>query len=104
LETLWTGDNIEESRKKDTWPSVIEAIDRDLSGLNNDYKFKRLIKIVETKYGDSKFDFNDLYSIGYKSTGPWLKIAAKVQEDLSSMDALKTKNTGLVDKQNNMML
>ncbi len=29
--------------------------------LNNDFKFKRLIKLVDNKYGAKKIDFNDLY-------------------------------------------
>lgn len=49
IEGLWTGDSnaIQEARKKDTWPAVVEALERDLTQLNNDYKFKRLVKIVE---------------------------------------------------------
>ena len=31
LETLWSGNAIQEARKKETWPSVIEAVERDIT-------------------------------------------------------------------------
>lgn len=64
--TLWTGDSqsILDARKK-SWLSVLEAIERDITTLNNDYKYKRLIKIVDSKYVDQKINLNDLYKTDF---------------------------------------
>lgn len=61
---------MEEERQK-SWLSTLEAIERDITMLNNDFKFKRLIKIVDQKYGTSKIDFNDIYKLDFKAEGPW---------------------------------
>lgn len=31
LETLWQGPNQNEARKKDTWPAILEAVERDIT-------------------------------------------------------------------------
>ncbi len=66
IKALWEGETMEmqDSRQK-SWLSVLEAIERDITTLNNDYKYKRLIKLVDTKYGDQKIDFNDLYKVDF---------------------------------------
>jgi hypothetical protein len=51
--------------REQSWLSVLEAIERDITTLNNDFKFKRLIKIVDQKYGSSRIDFNDLYTLDF---------------------------------------
>ncbi len=56
--------DLEQARNK-SWLSVLEAIERDITTLNNDFKFKRLIKIVDQKYGSSRIDFNDLYTLDF---------------------------------------
>jgi len=55
---------LKENRSK-LWLGTIEAIERDITFLNNDYKYKRLVKLVEKKYGSSKIDQNDLYKMDY---------------------------------------
>lgn len=66
VQALWLGteSDLELAREK-SWLSVLEAVERDITTLNNDFKFKRLIKIVDQKYGSSKIDFNDLYTLDF---------------------------------------
>ena len=106
IQTLWTGaaEEIREAREK-SWTSVLEAIERDITTLNNDFKYKRLIKMVDAKYGSTqKIDFNDLYTLDFKQEGPWLRLAEQIQTELQDMTALKQKNTQLQDKQKEAML
>ena len=66
IQALWTGNESEITVARDqSWLSVLEAVERDITTLNNDFKFKRLIKIVDQKYGSSKIDFNDLYTLDF---------------------------------------
>lgn len=66
IAVLWSGSSadISEQRQK-SWLSTLEAIERDITMLNNDFKFKRLIKLVDQKYGSQKIDFNDLYKLDF---------------------------------------
>ena len=61
FKTLWEGDDVAAARTKSTWLQVLEAVERDITSLNNDYKYKRLVKLVDQRYGNKKIDFNDLY-------------------------------------------
>ena len=61
--------------------------------LNNDFKYRQLAENVEEKYGSSKIDFNDLYTVDYKSQGPWRRVSEQVKTELQDMGALKQKNT-----------
>jgi len=36
-----------QEKRTSSWLSVLEAIERDITMLNNDFKFKRLIKLVD---------------------------------------------------------
>lgn len=90
IKVLWVGSEAEqlESSQK-SWTSVLEAIERDVISLNNNHKFKQLAEVVEEKYGEGKIDFNDLYSIDYKSGGPWRVVTEQVKSELQDMGALK---------------
>ena len=48
IQALWVGteSDLQLAREK-SWLSVLEAVERDITTLNNDFKFKRLIKIVD---------------------------------------------------------
>jgi hypothetical protein len=52
---LWQSDAapeaLEEQRQK-SWLGTLEAIERDITTLNNDFKYKRLVKSVEAKYNN----------------------------------------------------
>jgi hypothetical protein len=52
-----------EMQQKD-WNSVVDAIQKDLTSLLNDYKFKRLVKQIEAEYPDSTmFSIEQLYFV-----------------------------------------
>lgn len=66
IQAIWTGSESEQQlAREQSWLSVLEAVERDITTLNNDFKFKRLIKIVDQKYGANKIDFNDLYTLDF---------------------------------------
>lgn len=72
--------------------------------LNNDYKFKRLIKLVDQKYGSQKIDFNDLYKLDFQADGPWRSITTSIRTELQDMTALKQKNSILLEKQKESLI
>ena len=82
---------------------MLEAIERDVIGLNNDFKFKQLAEKVESKYGSGKVDYNDLYSVDYRAEGPWRVVSEQVKSELQDMGALKQKNTALGEKQKDQL-
>jgi len=55
IQVLWHSDSspetLEEQRQK-SWLGTLEAIERDITTLNNDFKYKRLVKSVEAKYNN----------------------------------------------------
>jgi hypothetical protein len=64
ISILWLGtDSQKEEERQKSWLSTLEAIERDITMLNNDFKFKRLIRLVDQKYGNQKIDFNDIYKL-----------------------------------------
>ena len=97
---LWSGSEAEKQEaSQKSWNSVLEAIERDVMTLNNDFKFKQLAEKVEAKYGSGKIDFNDLYNVDYKAAGPWRIVSEQVKSELQDMGALKQKNSNLIEKQ-----
>ena len=80
---MWDGTPaLQSDSKKKNWISVIEAIERDITQLTNDYKFKKLTQIVNEKYGDQKIELNDLFSVDFEASGPWRTIAQSIRADL----------------------
>ena len=64
ISILWLGtDSQKEEERQKSWLSTLEAIERDITMLNNDFKFRRLIRLVDQKYGNQKIDFNDIYKL-----------------------------------------
>lgn len=63
-DTNLTPEQLQENRQK-SWLGTLEAIERDITLLNNDFKFKRLCKIVEQKHPSQKAEANDLYKMDY---------------------------------------
>ena len=96
---MWDGSPAQKSdAKKKNWVSVIEAVERDITQLTNDYKFKKLTQIVDEKYGERKLELNDLFSVDFEASGPWRTIANLIRQDLQDMGALKQKNTNLIEQ------
>lgn len=66
IKVLWDGNsNQKQEASQKSWSSVLEAIERDVTSLGNDFKFKQLSEKVEEKYGSGKVDYNDLYNVDY---------------------------------------
>ena len=76
----------------------MEAVERDITQLTNDYKFKKLTQMVDERYGDRKLDLNDLYAVDFEASGPWRTVAQSIKTDLQDMGALKQKNTSLLEQ------
>lgn len=96
---LWEGTETEKQyAKARNWISVVEAVERDITQMNNDYKFKKLNTVMEERYGDKKIDLNDLYAVEFEATGPWRTLAEMIREDLQDMGMLKQKNTNLIEQ------
>ena len=80
---LWEGTEDEKKRAQEkSWTSILEAVERDITQLNNDFKFRKLADKVEEKYGSNKIDFNDLYTVDFKSEGPWRVVTDQVKTEL----------------------
>ena len=99
LKPLWEGSSMSraEAQKKNC-QSIIEAVERDITQLMNDYKFKKLVHMIEDKYGDKKIDLNDLYAVDFEASGPWRTIAHTIRADLQDMGVLKQKNSQLIEQ------
>lgn len=94
------------------WSSVLDAVQRDITQLFNDYKFKRLIKSIESSYEEqhkeSMLNIEEVYYIDrFKNdNSPWMEISKKIKQDIQnseqlkeSIDLLKNKNKEAI-KQN----
>jgi len=100
MRVLWMGSKTQQQEaSQKSWVSVLEAIERDVISLNNNFKFKKLAEQVEAKYGAGKIDFNDLYAVDFKAGGPWRVVTEHVKSELQDMGALKQQNSHLVEKQ-----
>ena len=76
------------------WSSVLDAIQRDITQLFNDYKFKRLIKHIEGGYEDKKQSAGGVISIDEifyidrfkNATAPWMEISKKIRVDIQNSE------------------
>lgn len=50
ISELWTANKQDHGEDDKDWISVLDAIERDITSLNNDYKFKSLIAYVDEKF------------------------------------------------------
>lgn len=75
---------------------MLEAIERDITTLNNDYRFKKLIQKVEETNKELKID--DMYKKGWDSKGPWTLIAQAIRQDLEDTGTMKDKIESLAEK------
>ena len=93
------------------WNSVLDAIQRDITQLLNDYKFKRLIKNIEGSYEGNKSIGNGIMSIDeifyidrFKNeTAPWMEISKKIRIDIQNSDQLKETINQLNNKNRSQM-
>lgn len=80
--------SVNTSDKRD-WQSVLEAVDRDISSLNNDYKFKKLVSKIESD--EDKTHIDDIYTKGWDIRGPWNDIVDKIRADFEDTELMKQK-------------
>lgn len=80
---MWDGTPAQKSdAKKKNWFSMVEAVERDITQMTNDYKFKKLTQMIDEKYGEKKIDLNDIYMVDFEASGPWRSIAQSIRTDL----------------------
>ena len=88
LQSIWRGLDEAGGIEKD-WTSVLEAVEKDITTLTNDYKFKKLsIKLEEAKI---KLNIEDIFKFALDFKGPWTTISRKVRDDLDDTNSMKDK-------------
>lgn len=78
------------------WNSLLDAVQRDITQLSNDYKFKRLIKTIEKDSGAKDGSVMSIDEIFYidrfrNDTSPWMEISKKIKADIQNSEQLKDK-------------
>lgn len=76
------------------WGSVLDAIQRDITQLFNDYKFKRLIKHIEGGYEEKNqgaggaLSIDEIFYIDRfkNATAPWMEISKKIRVDIQNSE------------------
>jgi hypothetical protein len=83
---LWSDDAAEAASIEDkNWGGVMDAIQKDITGLSNDYKFKRLIKDIDEMYEDqpktkasSNLDAIFFIDRFKNESSPWMEIVKRI--------------------------
>lgn len=79
--------------------SVLEAVERDLASLTNDYKYRKLVQAIETSYVDKKAQsLEDMYTRGWDIKGPWNSIIATICKDFEEVEMIKDKIVKMQEK------
>ena len=79
--------------------SVLEAVERDLASLTNDYKYRKLVQAIETSYVDKKAQsLDDMYMRGWDIKGPWNSIIATICKDFEEVEMIKDKIVKMQEK------
>ena len=80
------------------WNSLLDAVQRDITQVLNDYKFKRLLKHIEQSYekeaGQATVSrIDDIFYIDrFKGAlAPWMEISKRIRTDIQNSEALKDK-------------
>ena len=88
------------------WNSIMDAIQKDINQLFNDYKFKRLVKHIEEMYEDQNsttlINIDQIFFIDkFKNDqSPWMEISNKIKQDIQNSELLKDKIDNLNIKNN----
>jgi len=86
------------------WNSIMDSIQKDISQLFNDYKFKRLIKQIEQEYESQNrstlINIDQIFFIDrfQNDTAPWMEISNRIKQDIQNSEQLKDKISVLMDK------
>lgn len=105
IKEIWVSEELkgEDILRKD-WSSILDAIQKDISQLFNNPKFKELIAKIDSTYegqeDKSQVNIDQLYYVDqYKGNSvPWMKIATNVRTDIENSDKLKDKIEILSEK------
>lgn len=64
----------------------MDAVQKDITQLSNDYKYKRLVKVLDELYENksSSINMDQLYFVDKfrNDSGPWMEIARRIQKDI----------------------
>ena len=96
IKVIWSEMADSEQIQTKDWTSLLEAVQRDLTQLFNDYKFKRLVKHIESTYKEQNRDVVSIDEIFYidrfkNETLPWIEISKKIRTDIQHSESLKDK-------------
>lgn len=70
---------------------MLEAIERDITSISNDYKFKKLVARIEDERKDAIVHIDDIYTKGWDCPGPWTLIVDAIRKDFEDTEAMKDK-------------
>lgn len=104
IKVIWAdGVDLEIIMNKD-WNSLLDAIQRDITQLFNDYKFKRLISQIKNSYSEQDqaaiTNIDQIFFIDrFKNdSSPWMEISKKIKSDIQNSEALKDRIENLNSK------
>lgn len=50
-----------------------------MTQLNNDFKFKQLVNLIDEEYKNQQIQIDDIYTKGWNAKGPWTLIVEKIR-------------------------
>lgn len=109
MQVIWSDVADPEQVQNKDWDSVFDAVQRDITQIQNDYKFKRLIKHIESSYKEEGKTFamnidQIFYIDRFKNdTVPWMEISKRIRSDIQNSEALKDKIEQLKSKNKQLM-
>lgn len=87
---MWISPETAHQDKRD-WMSVLEAVERDLASLTNDYKYRKLVQSIEASYVDKTQSLDDMYTRGWDVKGPWNTIIEGICKDFEEVELIKDR-------------
>lgn len=97
IKVIWSSGADSEIIMTKDWNSLLDAIQRDISQLFNDYKFKRLISRIKSEYSEEDVgaisNIDQIFFIDrFKNdTSPWMEISKRIKTDIQNSEQLKDK-------------
>lgn len=109
IEIAWQAGADPDIVQSKDWNSIMDAVQKDINALFNDYKFKRLIKHIDQMYESQNMstliNIDQIFFIDkFKhDQSPWMEISNKVQADIENCQVLKDKIENMAAKNNQYM-
>jgi hypothetical protein len=85
IKIIWSDSADPDIIQSKDWNSIMDAIQKDISQLFNDYKFKRLIKQIEQQYESENqntlINIDQIFFIDkfQNDTAPWMEISNRIK-------------------------